>query len=62
MGSRTRVGLKGLVPTTTQTQTSGTDYNHLTLDPVTPGCSMAPPLPPPTICALVWSWGFSVPI
>lgn len=40
------MGLKGLVPTTTQTQTSGTDYNHLTLDPVTPGCSTAP-LPSP---------------
>lgn len=51
MGSRTRVGLKGLVPTTTQTQTSGTDYDHLILDPVTPGCltgtlSLPPPYAP----------------
>lgn len=36
------MGLKGLVPTTIQTQTLGTDYNHLTLDPVTPGCSAGP--------------------
>lgn len=50
MGSRTRAGLKGLVPTTTLTQTSCTDYNHLTLDPVTPRCSMAPsPSPRPYV-------------
>lgn len=47
MGSRSRVELKGLVPTT-QTQTSGTDYSHLILDPVIPGCSTGVlSLPPP---------------
>lgn len=39
------MGLQGLV-LTTQTQTSDTDYNHLTLDPVTPGCSTAAFTPP----------------
>lgn len=41
------MGLKGLVSTTTQTQTSGTDYNHLTPDPVTARCSTRPLSYPP---------------
>lgn len=43
------MGLQGLVPTTTQTQTSDTDYNHLALDPETPGYSTGAlsPSPPP---------------
>lgn len=60
MGSRTRMGLQDLAPTT-QTQTSDINYNHLTLDPVTPDAQQAPS-PSPTTCALFWSWVFSVQI
>lgn len=57
VGSRTTVGLKGLVPKT-QTQTSGTDYNNLTLDPVNSGCSTSP-FPPPTMFGLLVGTGAS---
>lgn len=60
VGSRTTVGLKGLVPKT-QTQTSGTDYNNLTLDPVNSGCSTRPFPSPYHVWPPRWNWGSGVP-